>query len=719
MKGKILSASIAFLLLLSLLGTSFVIKASNATSFPEYIGVDWQSGLAGKVEMPTVNVPSGYDAGSASSAVQLASTPAVGDWVWDWYLRAITGGLYPYMQLRALAGNVEVYVAQNETLLFPEGDPRNDNPLDWYVTDEMCQHVAEEFNAVIYPTDANYFGPPQDRDGTNTVFEQLGWPAYRWEWIATDNPQRVIIKIFNIQDENYYDPTYPYYTVGFYSPTYTQVYYNRNMVHIDNWRYWQRLGERGHVWYADHPELNVTRPYVYESTVAHEFQHNIHDDWQPFDEAFMNEGCSMFAEFLCGYGIEANYLNSYFATPDNSLTLWGDQGDINILADYGVAALWTVYLSDHYGGADLIRHFVQSGIPGIEGINAALTAFGYEERFADVYHDWRLANLIRSDFPGNKKYNYKSLSLNDPAIIPVRMYAESGLPLPWKKGTDYGTTKTILGYDTGVADLGPYGTDYIAFKNWRRPGLLWFDGDDVAIDGWRIVDKNGNHVWWSGAVDLKNYLLYREVDLSGVASATLTFDTSYDLEPYWDYGFVQVSTDGGNTWTSLENEYTTYDHDPSAHPEVIANLPGLTGNKTWLTMSFDLSAYAGQKVQVGFRCVTDWATHYAGWFIDNIAVPEIGFFDDVESGRGDWLTVPPIQDADFQITVVQAVAFGKTTIYLPYDMCLNHQTETGAELAFACGAMYTILVVTPVQQLGSVDYQFKATYVPPRFWKGF
>ncbi|TFH27289.1 MAG: peptidase M6, partial [Promethearchaeota archaeon] len=70
----------------------------------------------------------------------------------------------------------------------------------------------------------------------------------------------------------------------------------------------------------------------------------IHDDWNTDDALFMNEGCSMYAEVLCGYELDWGAIDSYFATPDNSLTEWGDQGDINILADYGVAMLWTIYL---------------------------------------------------------------------------------------------------------------------------------------------------------------------------------------------------------------------------------------------------------------------------------------------------------------------------------------------------------------------------------------
>jgi len=689
MKEKLVAISISAVLLISMVLIAMPVTASPV-ALPDYEPVDWQSG-----------------AGSIMSFDQLSSTPEVGTWVWDWYLYAISDGEYPYMQLRACVGNVEVWVAQNESLMFPPGDLRNDDPLNWYVTDEMCEFIAEEFNTVIYPTDTYYFGAPFDRDGTGTIFEWLGWPEFTYDWIATDNPQRVIIKIFNIRDANYYDPEYPYYVVGFFSSTYTS-YYNRNMIHIDNWRYWQRLGPEGYIWYPEHPELNVTRPHVYESTIAHEYQHNIHHDWNPADDTFMNEGCSMYAELVCGYGIEPAYFNFYFGTPDNSLTVWGDQGDINILADYGVAALWTVYLSDHYGGGDFIRYFVQSGIPGIEGINAALEAFGYKERFDDVYRDWRLANLIRSDFPGEGKYNYKSIDLNIPEIIPVRIYEIEGLPVPWTKGTDFGTTKVWhYGYDTGIAEIGPYGTDYIKLYDWKKPGLIFFDGDDVALYGWRLTEEG---YWWSNGENLMDAFLVGEAYVDPTDS-TLTLVTSYDIEDYWDFGFVQVSTDGGETWTSLENEYTTYDHDPSAHPNIIANLPGLTGRNpewpSWTTMTFNLSAYAGETVLIGFRYMTDWAVLYEGWYIASASV------------SGVELTLTPVYpEADFQVTVVYAYIIDGKTLYIPYDMWLWDETETGVTFSLTKKPHYTILVVSPTMEKGWVDYQFKATQLKSPGCKG-
>ena len=55
------------------------------------------------------------------------------------------------------------------------------------------------------------------------------------------------------------------------------------------------------------------------------------------------------------------------------------------MADYGSALLWAIYLSDNYG-TDFLSQFVQAGIIGIEGINAALAHFGFEDTFDDAFH---------------------------------------------------------------------------------------------------------------------------------------------------------------------------------------------------------------------------------------------------------------------------------------------------------------------------------------------
>jgi immune inhibitor A len=151
---------------------------------------------------------------------------------------------------------------------------------------------------------------------------------------------------------------------------------------------------------------------------------------------------------------------------------------------------------------------------------------------------------------------------------------------------------------------------------------------------------SGAWEWFGGKADEIDTTLVRTVDLTGKTSATLSFWTWYDIEEFWDFGFVQVSTDGGATWTSLPIAGTTSTFDPSGMPEIQANLPGFTGNSGgWVSKTADLSAYANQTIMLQFRYMTDWGTSMAGFFVDDISVVADGsplFFDDVETVDAAW-----------------------------------------------------------------------------------
>ena len=484
---------------------------------------------------------------------------------------------------------VEIWIQQN--LSYPEGDPR-DYPE---ITEEQIDYLLAEFNNTIYPIDTQYFGTPDFHNGSNSLLEAWGYfpPGY-----YSNEEGKSIIMVSNVRDESYYDSSYPYYIAGFYSPTF-EAYFDSNIISIDSHDWFNRVGPDG------------SRPNLYESVIAHEYQHLIHDDYNTDDALFMNEGCSMYAEVLCGYELDWDAINSYLATPDNSLTDWGDQGDINILADYGASMAWTIYLSDHYGGADFISFFVKNGTAGVAGINNALNKFGFTDTFDDAYHNWRIANLIHS---GDGKYNYHSIDFNEADPIFLNDVKVSPHLI---SGTDLGTTTTILGYDTGISMLGPYGSDYLYYNNWRPAwSQLFFDGDETATYGWRQTEDG----WYSGEGDLMNTLLLANVYVDP-NDPTLYMNTYWDIEDEWDFAFVQVSTDDGANWTSLENEYTTYNLTTFGHPDIFANLPGITyyvGEV--LDITYNLSAYAGQDVLLGFRYMTDWSFTYSGWYIFDAAV---------------------------------------------------------------------------------------------------
>lgn len=151
---------------------------------------------------------------------------------------------------------------------------------------------------------------------------------------------------------------------------------------------------------------------------------------------------------------------------------------------------------------------------------------------------------------------------------------------------------------------------------------------------------SGTMEWFGGKGDEIDTTITRTVDLTGKTTAGLDFWTWYDIEEYWDFGFVQVSEDGGATWVSLPIEGTTTAHDPSAYPTIEPNLPGFTGNSGgWLHKTHDLSAYAGKVIQLRFRYITDWGTSMAGWYLDDISVTADGaavFMDGAETEDPAW-----------------------------------------------------------------------------------
>ena len=106
-----------------------------------------------------------------------------------------------------------------------------------------------------------------------------------------------------------------------------------------------------------------------------------------------------------------------------------------------------------------------------------------------------------------------------------------------------------------------------------------------------------------------------------------------------DYGQVQVRIAGQSNWTALSSG--RYGH----------GSVGYHSSSRWTRPSLDLSAYAGQTIELCFyfysSCTDEWpngcVTHVApGWYIDEILV-ETGMRiqpdpEDWESGIGDWYT---------------------------------------------------------------------------------
>ena len=110
-------------------------------------------------------------------------------------------------------------------------------------------------------------------------------------------------------------------------------------------------------------------------------------------------------------------------------------------------------------------------------------------------------------------------------------------------------------------------------------------------------------------------------------SVTLAFQARYQIETCWDYAYVEVSTDGGTTFSPIQTSASTTDDEngqnfgfgitgTSGEPKVCDNL----GTPTWVPVTADLSPYAGTTVQLRFRYWTDGAVVGSGFSVDDIAI---------------------------------------------------------------------------------------------------
>jgi immune inhibitor A len=341
---------------------------------------------------------------------------------------------------------------------------------------------------------------------------------------------------------------------------------------------------------------------AYISTLAHEYQHAIQYNLDPNEDVWLNEGFSKLAEMVAT-GSHDPRTSTFTDNPDQSLWYWGDGG----VGDYFHALFVLDYLAERYGQG-FIREVASNPANGLESIDRTLASMGYDETFDEVFGDFMVAYF-----------------LNDPSIEDGRYAIEN---LRYGRA---GVAETLRGIPADYQDtVNQYGLDAIRITG-DGPSTLTFDGaESVALVP--AEARSGDWMWWSNRADLTFGTLTHEFDLSGVDSATLTFWAWYAIEESYDYIYLMASTDGGQTWETVETSISTQDN-----PVGNNHGNGITGaSGDWVPVTADLSPYAGQTIQLGFTMMNDSGLNEAGMLIDDIEIAEIGFADDVEGGEDGW-----------------------------------------------------------------------------------
>jgi hypothetical protein len=201
-------------------------------------------------------------------------------------------------------------------------------------------------------------------------------------------------------------------------------------------------------------------------------------------------------------------------------------------------------------------------------------------------------------------------------------------------------------YFNFTLDQGGYNHTQLCSLYVGQPTVLFSDGAESGLTNWNITGPwglSGNEPH-SGAfcftespggnytISTTAYLtLANSIDLSEYSSAWLEYWTRWEIECLYDFGQIEISTNGGFSWLPLETIFTTPGSGDGVQPE---SQPGYDGmSPIWLHEIVDLESYLGQSnVKIRFEFKSDSYKNHDGWYIDDIAVmgfPEDSVYPDV------------------------------------------------------------------------------------------
>ncbi|MBZ0309181.1 MAG: immune inhibitor A [Anaerolineae bacterium] len=482
--------------------------------------------------------------------------------------------------------------------------------------------------------------------------------------------------------------------------------------------------------------------YSYLSTWAHEFQHLVQAGRDDSEATWYIEGVAEVGSFLAipeyfSTGFQTIYLQS---STGNQLNYWPGP-EASTLPYYGGSSLFLTYVVQQYG-EEWLYHVANEPADDIIGYELALEAYGAVDpltgeivTFNDIFADWVMANYLNDPSVGDGRYAHTLLEFSPNQVQPS-LEIES-LPV-----------------ELTASSVKQYGTQYYRVNT---EGLETLSLDFTGQAAVRILPTNphsGSYFYWSQRGNQGDARLTGRFDLTEVSSATFNFSTWYHIEDLWDFGYISVSTDGGETWQVVTTPQMT-DEDPydrafatgysvtsgggstgpapyigvttddllnitAVNPDTPAEQAGLQVNDRlfaiegqrfsvtdffslideyqpgeevtltvlrdgqevdvlltlgthpdrtrtspieWSEQSIDLTPFVGHEVLIRFDYVTDQATDFEGWLLDDVSIPEIGFFDDFEQENEVWTSEGwvRITNAVPQEYLLQAIVYGEET----------------------------------------------------------
>ena len=650
---------------------------------------------------PTLDVSKPLVRETRSIAPGDAAPPEIGDQRL-WIASDDVNGLYVKLYtLRGVGEHIEVWVASDEDdvsagLDFPAGDCRNDGVRN-VISDADVQYLIDQFDNVIYPAESEAFSVPPTRDGSNAPLTRiLDLPKNYYK----GDGDNIVTLIDNVRDENFYDTDNENgftYTAGFYWNV-IDDYTNRLVMTIDSFDWLHRTGDNppNEPVPGDNCANANARPNLYEGVFAHEYQHLL-ENYVDFDEiSWVNEGISDWAQTLVGYvdatlGVDTIgfdnhvqcFLGHYIVPtpanplprpggPENSLTRWGDQTDYEQerLCDYGAAYTFMLYLANRFGD-DFMTPFHLDEKNGLDSLAGLLKAEDPNLTPGGVIADWALSVAI------DKVLDAGWTVMGD-ADASTAQVSTLNADINWDNDQAY-----------AAPGAPPNGSDYVRLRDDADAYVSVDQLESIEFNGaselpalpleWKVDKKSpkgGGKALYSQKGDNLDHAMAFETKVKN--GQDLTFDTYYKTEPGYDWFYVQVSNNGGDSYKSIKCSGT------NVNGSLGPAFEGKSGG--WVHESCNLNKYEGQKVIISLRYVTDAGVAFDGVWVDNV---EVGNKLISNGSLKPFDSPTQINAVDVQKFVVQLVAFDEVghvvhVLNLPLDENFDGSLS-GTELTDALG----------------------------------
>jgi hypothetical protein len=234
---------------------------------------------------------------------------------------------------------------------------------------------------------------------------------------------------------------------------------------------------------------------------------------------------------------------------------------------------------------------------------------------------------IAEDVAGSR---YRDLGIGDREAVFYRVRAVDGI-----SGAEEANPVVH-----GAATTGP---DELLFSDSVEQGSDgWWtavgSGADTGTEAWRVVDDrafDGERSWFcANEPQIKDQVVGLLEPLTIDEPATvLAFHHLFDLEPFWDGGRLEYSTDGGSSWHDilsgdgasvgdnpnrfLRGGYSGFVSAGTGHP--FGGEPAWTGwVDGWLETIVDLDDFVGLTVAFRWRLGCDRSDARVGWWLDDL-----------------------------------------------------------------------------------------------------